>query len=319
MDALPEQPQRQRLHVRLLHLAQAHELVAVPVAGIALQEEAHALALELRRRGLREVRLELPARAVELDDAGHGVEVAGEQLQRQLVGERLQVAAVDAPVRMEGLPEDRQVAEGAVALDEQQPVERDVGPLALERAHARDPRERQRLLAPVLALDDGVAGVHDVDRAAHPLALEHLERGEADELLSGVQQQDLVLLREVVEEERLARGLVAREVQARHPPLELFVERGDGREARRIDALLHGPAPSPSSLHGRGRIARTASDPWRPSDIAARSIVLRLGGSSVARSSRPRWIVSQNLNSSARFRLERADLCALAFSYRARA
>jgi hypothetical protein len=65
--------------------------------------------------------------------------------------------------------------------------------LGRQRAHPLDPVERQSLLTPMRAVDDGVAGVDDADALGAPLPLEDHDGGEADELPAGIDEQGLVL------------------------------------------------------------------------------------------------------------------------------
>jgi hypothetical protein len=51
-----------------------------------------------------------------------------------------------------------------MTLDEQQPIERNIGPFTFELAHARDPSERERVLTPVRSIDDRIPRINDSDR-----------------------------------------------------------------------------------------------------------------------------------------------------------
>src|ERR1051326_2861540 len=230
IELFPEQPQRERLHVVRLDLGDADKLVPAPVSGIASKEESDVAARCLRSRGLGDVGLEVPARPAKLDDARAEVVVVREHVDRQLVGERLEVAPIDAPVREERLREEREVAEGAVAFHDEKPVERALRPRALERAHAADPVEGEGLLPPMLARHDGVAGVNYADALAAPDVLEGFERGEASERAPVAHEEDFVLLGEVAEEDLRARAVVHAEVEVGHLAPHAVVQRGDGLE-----------------------------------------------------------------------------------------
>jgi len=115
-----------------------------------------------------------------------------------------------------------------MSLGDQQPVQRQVRPLALQRPGQAQPGESKCLLAPVAFIDDRVAGEDHPHRRAVEAALVDRQRRKALHSAVVVAQQDSAVLAGKVAGKQLPRRarIVAFVERIHRPPLALAERRG---------------------------------------------------------------------------------------------
>ena len=107
-----------------------------------------------------------------------------------------------AAVGVVGFAEDVEVAVGAVAFDDEQPVQGEVGLSGFDASGQAAPGQRQGLFAPKTVVDDGVAGKEGAAAAAEVGEGDDFEGGETAGFAVFVfQQQDVVFFQQVAAEE----------------------------------------------------------------------------------------------------------------------
>ena len=99
------------------------------------------------------------------------------------------------------LAEHVEIAVGAVAFHNQQPVKRDAGLLGLGFADEFAPCQRQGLAAPVFVADDGVARKDGADGLVLVFGADDFEGGEADGGVAVLQDEDLVFFLQIALEQ----------------------------------------------------------------------------------------------------------------------
>jgi len=122
----------------------------------------------------------------------------------------------DVRMREVAVREDTQIAEGAMALGDQEPVERPARSLGAQPAGEPAKRFQQRLLAPIAVIDDGIAREDRTTPLGVNLEVEPRQRREPAQRLAIAQLDHDRLVAEIGAEQRVRSAIVVVRVELVH-------------------------------------------------------------------------------------------------------